>query len=1300
MTAALAAFGGTALAASDLVISQVYGGGGNTGATYNRDFIEIFNRGASAIELSGKSVQYASATGTSWSKFDFPSFSLQPGQYFLVGGATGANGAALPTVDGSSSINLSASAGKVALVDSTTALTGNGCPIAAPIIDYLGFGATANCSEGTTTPTISGNTTANIRNDDGCTDTDDNGADFSQGTPTPRNSASTLNPCGGDPTGACCDSNTNTCSLTTAAACVGAGLSYLGDGASCAANACGFPTGACCNGGVCTIKTNQDCTTGGGTYQGNGSTCTPNPCVSCIDIATARAAAPGTFVKLCNVVIASTEDFINSGTSKSFTLQDNTGGITVFGTNAVIDGILLGRSAGDRIDIEGTTGINNGLSQMVAPFGPVTFVDTPGIPAAQLVTGADFEDGGPGESFESEIVRVNCVTFTTGGNFTGSANFNATDSNGDPIVVRISRTDQDIVGTPIPTGPVDIIGVFSQNDTTDPRDGGYQLLPRTLADFTDPSPNCPPDPTGACCNGRTCSVVTAAVCSTGGGTYQGNGSTCSPNPCLPCDTIADSEALAIGTRVKLCDLVISSTTDLIASTANKHFHAQDATGGITIFGTNAVIDPLLALAAVGDRITIEGTTGTFNGLFQLQAPFVLISVTADTAPTPDVVTGADFQEGAANAEFEESRLVRLNCATFVQTGVFAGATTYQVNTGAGQVNVRVSTTALDIVGVAIPTDPVDIIGIFSQFDTTDPRDGGYELLVRFASDLTGPTCPTTGACCVGVACTADVTSGDCTTLGGVFQGLGTGCSPNPCVLPTGACCLAGACTIDEEADCYAAGATYLGNNTTCPGSCPNPAAGPVQALDLAWGSNSSVGGSVHHVRSGSAIGRWSARFMQSVEFDNTGGGLGHSPDGNLLGADFGDACGGAPDDGGELWNLATDGSDRAELLFRVNGFEGTDCARTVGVSVNPSNNLVALMGQSNGTLYILNYSAGANPGTGTGASASANLSVTTVGQANISQGTAWYDDSNVLVAAQNPGDPSQNSLVNVTTGGSITDLEFFPARGTVGQVTDVEYNPAIAPYVFYMQSSFSTLQTPNSQSTLYVLDLTLPPGSRVIKTVILDNSLQTSREIALGSDRRLYIAQFGGSTAPQPKVYVDVLNLDTDSDNDIDAADIAALTDNSSVDYYVVPAGADSSFNGVDVANGVVAAPIQACCFRNGSCDMLTPAACIGLLGMPQGAGTNCTPNLCTAICLVGDANCDGVVNNFDIDGFVIGVVNNSDTLAPVSYLNLGGTQQCWNIRSCWGDINRNSLFNNFDIDPFVACIVDLPASGDPCPAP
>ena len=49
---------------SGLVISQVYGGGGNSGAPYKNDFIEIFNGGTAAVSLSGLSLQYASATGT------------------------------------------------------------------------------------------------------------------------------------------------------------------------------------------------------------------------------------------------------------------------------------------------------------------------------------------------------------------------------------------------------------------------------------------------------------------------------------------------------------------------------------------------------------------------------------------------------------------------------------------------------------------------------------------------------------------------------------------------------------------------------------------------------------------------------------------------------------------------------------------------------------------------------------------------------------------------------------------------------------------------------------------------------------------------------------------------------------------------------------------------------------------------------------------------------------------------------------------------------------------------------------
>jgi Lamin Tail Domain len=75
---------------AQVVISQVYGGGGNAGATYTNDFIELFNRGTVAQNLAGWSVQYTSATGPSgattpnWITTVLPSFNLQPGQYFLI----------------------------------------------------------------------------------------------------------------------------------------------------------------------------------------------------------------------------------------------------------------------------------------------------------------------------------------------------------------------------------------------------------------------------------------------------------------------------------------------------------------------------------------------------------------------------------------------------------------------------------------------------------------------------------------------------------------------------------------------------------------------------------------------------------------------------------------------------------------------------------------------------------------------------------------------------------------------------------------------------------------------------------------------------------------------------------------------------------------------------------------------------------------------------------------------------------------------------------------------------------------
>ncbi|MCB0240939.1 MAG: lamin tail domain-containing protein, partial [Anaerolineae bacterium] len=183
--------------ANDLRLSQLYGGGGNSGATYTNDFMEIFNAGTNSINLSGYSVQYASSTGSSWQVTNL-SGSIGPGQYFLIQQAQGSGGTTpLPTPDVVGTIAMGASGGKAALVNTVTPLTGT-CPTGAQIIDFVGFSASANCYEGSGPSPAPSNTTAAIRNSAGCTDTDDNAADFTAGAPTPRNTASPTNSCGVD----------------------------------------------------------------------------------------------------------------------------------------------------------------------------------------------------------------------------------------------------------------------------------------------------------------------------------------------------------------------------------------------------------------------------------------------------------------------------------------------------------------------------------------------------------------------------------------------------------------------------------------------------------------------------------------------------------------------------------------------------------------------------------------------------------------------------------------------------------------------------------------------------------------------------------------------------------------------------------------------------------------------------------------------------------------------------------------------------------------------------------------------
>ncbi|MES2260826.1 MAG: ExeM/NucH family extracellular endonuclease [Pseudomonadota bacterium] len=188
-----------ALAASDIVISQVYGAGGNgsgaTGAVLKNDFIELFNRGTAPVSLNGWSVQYASAAGATWQVTPLTNVVLQPGQYYLVHEAAGTGGTVVGAApDKTGTIAMGAGAGKVALSNGVAPLS-SASPGGASLIDLVGYGA-ANFQEGSAPAGALGNLTSAQRNGDGCTDSDNNGADFSVLAPAPRNTATPLRVCG------------------------------------------------------------------------------------------------------------------------------------------------------------------------------------------------------------------------------------------------------------------------------------------------------------------------------------------------------------------------------------------------------------------------------------------------------------------------------------------------------------------------------------------------------------------------------------------------------------------------------------------------------------------------------------------------------------------------------------------------------------------------------------------------------------------------------------------------------------------------------------------------------------------------------------------------------------------------------------------------------------------------------------------------------------------------------------------------------------------------------------------------
>lgn len=192
--------GSAAYADGSVAISQLYGGGGNSGATLRHDYVELFNRSSASVSLSDWCLQYASSAGPFTlgnNQSTALAGAIPAGGYYLVQLSRGKGGTQdLPTPDATGLALMSVNSGKLALLSScATALSSDEPLSGGRVVDFVGFGAAASRFEGGGPTANLANTTAAIRANGGCQDSDDNQADFSVGAPAPRNSLSPQQQC-------------------------------------------------------------------------------------------------------------------------------------------------------------------------------------------------------------------------------------------------------------------------------------------------------------------------------------------------------------------------------------------------------------------------------------------------------------------------------------------------------------------------------------------------------------------------------------------------------------------------------------------------------------------------------------------------------------------------------------------------------------------------------------------------------------------------------------------------------------------------------------------------------------------------------------------------------------------------------------------------------------------------------------------------------------------------------------------------------------------------------------------------
>ncbi len=191
-----------------------------------------------------------------------------------------------------------------------------------------------------------------------------------------------------------------------------------------------------------------------------------------------------------------------------------------------------------------------------------------------------------------------------------------------------------------------------------------------------------------------------------------------------------------GIGINLGDLVTIRGIVTVSNQFGSPSYIQDNSGGISIFGSSFsnAVQP-------GDEVLVSGTITQFNGLNQLEAPTLHTIISSGNSIEPVLATPTMLSgDGVAGIENYEGRLVRINGVLVTELNgnpVSNWAYKNYMLTGSSSsdtVQIRIDNDT-QIIGLVAPAGRFDVVGVLSQFKTSLPFIGGYQLMPRIPADI-------------------------------------------------------------------------------------------------------------------------------------------------------------------------------------------------------------------------------------------------------------------------------------------------------------------------------------------------------------------------------------------------------------------------------------------------------------------------------------------------------------------------------------------------------------------------------------